>query len=211
MIRAVLWDFGGVLTTSPFEAFNRFESEAGLPRDFIRTVNATNPDSNAWARIERAEIGLDDFSEMFERESAAAGHAIPGKTVLELLAGDVRPEMVVALKRCREVLKCACLTNNFALGDGETVWPARTQSLAEIMDLFHLVLESSRIGVRKPDPRMYQIACERLAVEPSEAVFLDDLGINLKPARAMGITTIKVTDPAGAIDELAATIGFDLS
>ncbi len=212
MIRAVLWDFGGVLTTSPFAAFNRFEDERGLPRDFIRRVNAADPDDNAWARLERSEVGLAEFSDLFEAESRALGHAVRGEEVLRLLHGEVRPAMVEALRRCRERLLCACLTNNFVAGteEGGTYASERAPAVAEVMALFHLVIESSKAGVRKPDPRFYRMACERLGVAPEDSVFLDDLGVNLKPARAMGITTIKVADPAAALAELERAVGFAL-
>jgi len=211
-IRAVLWDFGGVLTTSPFDAFNRYEAEHGLPTDFIRSVNAADPDRNAWARFERSEIGIDEFDSAFETESAARGHAVSGRDVVALLAGDVRPAMVEALKRCRERLKCACITNNARVGEGPgmTLDPQKSAEVAAIMTLFHEVIESSKVGVRKPDPEIYEITCRALAVAPAEAVYLDDLGINLKPARAMGMTTIKVGDPDVALAELEAAVGFAL-
>jgi putative hydrolase of the HAD superfamily len=211
-IKAVLWDFGGVLTTSPFVAFNRYEAERGLPKDFIRGVNATDPDRNAWARFERSEIGLDDFDAAFERESSARGHAIPGRDVVALLAGDVRPAMVEALRRCRARLTCVCITNNAKVGQGPgmTLDTHKSSDVAEIMTLFHEVIESSKVGVRKPDPEIYEIACRVAGVGPAEAVYLDDLGINLKPARAMGMTTIKVGDPAVALTELEAAVGLVL-
>lgn len=211
-IRAVLWDFGGVLTTSPFDAFNRYEAEHGLPKDFIRSVNAADPDTNAWARFERSEIGLDEFDSAFEAESAARGHAICGRDVVALLAGDVRPAMVEALKRCCAQLKCACITNNARVGKGPgmTLDAHKSSEVATIMTLFHEVIESSKVGVRKPDPEIYQIACRALDIAPAEAVYLDDLGINLKPARAMGMTTIKVSDPDAALRELEAAVGFPL-
>ena len=212
MVRAVLWDFGGVITTSPFEAFNQFERENGLPENFIRGINATNPDTNAWARFERNDLDLPGFNTAFESESRAAGHPIPGAQVVALLAGDVRPAMVAALRACRERFICACLTNNFAVGDsaGMTFSAERTAEVQAAMALFHTIIESSKVGVRKPDPRIYQIVCEQLAVEPSEIVYLDDLGINLKPARAMGMTTIKVTDPGAALAELGRVLDLSL-
>jgi putative hydrolase of the HAD superfamily len=211
-IRAVLWDFGGVLTTSPFVAFNRYEAERGLPKDFIRAVNATDPDANAWARFERSEIGIDEFDRAFEAESRVLGHAVAGRDVVALLAGDVRPAMVTALRRCRERLTCACITNNANVGQGPgmTLSQSKSAEVAAIMTLFHLVIESSKVGVRKPDPEIYQITCRALAIAPAEAVYLDDLGINLKPARAMGMTTIKVADPETALEELEAAVGFAL-
>lgn len=212
LVRAVLFDFGGVLTTSPFEAFARYESERGLPAGFIRSVNATNPDDNAWAHLERNAIGLDDFDEQFARESRALGAEVPGRDVLALLAGDLRPTMVEAVRRCHEHHLTGLLTNNFVLGD-EAV-PAdggrATGPFAAVLDHFDAVVESSRVGVRKPDPVFYELACDRLDIEPPEAVFLDDLGINLKPARALGMTTIKVTDPDEALAELEQVLGVAL-
>jgi putative hydrolase of the HAD superfamily len=202
---AVLFDFGGVLTTSPFEAFARFERERGLPEGFLRTVNATGADHNAWARLERGDLSIDDFAVAFARESAALGHEVDGREVLGLLAGDLRPLMVEAVRRCRERFRTGLLTNNFAMGD-DTAPPAHRA----VLDHFDAVIESSRVGVRKPDPRFYELACDALDVAPEAAVFLDDLGVNLKPARAMGMTTIKVTDPAVALAELEAVTGLSL-
>jgi putative hydrolase of the HAD superfamily len=212
-IKAVLWDFGGVLTTSPFVAFNRYEAEHGLPKDFIRQINATDPDRNAWAQFERSEIGIDDFDAAFKSESAARGHPVPGRDVVALLAGDVRPAMVEALRRCRERLTCVCITNNAKVGQGPgmTLDTHKSAEVAEIMTLFHEVIESSKVGVRKPDPEIYEIACKAAGVSPPEAVYLDDLGINLKPARAMGMTTIKVADPDVALKELETAVGFAMT
>ncbi|MBW1785564.1 MAG: HAD-IA family hydrolase [Deltaproteobacteria bacterium] len=212
MIKAVLWDLGGVVTTSPFEAFAVFEKKNGLPPNFIRTVNATNPDGNAWARLERSEITLEEFDLAFERESGGLGHPVRGTAVLELLWGEIRPKMVDALRRCAACFKTACLTNNINVGgmpEGASS-PQRTRALHEIMDLFDVVIESSKMGVRKPDARFYQMACEMLNIMPEEAVFLDDLGVNLKPARAMGMHTIKVTDPDRALKELQDMLGIPL-
>ena len=212
MIKAVIFDFGGVILSSPFEAFARYERENGLPDGFLRQLNATNPDSNAWARLERSEVDLAGFAELYEAEAREAGQAIDGAAVLGLLVGELRPEMVEALRRCHERLRTALLTNNFvAAGDGDGVGDAPHRGpLADVLDHFDVIVESSRAGVRKPDPAIYELVCGELAIEPSEAVFLDDLGINLKPARAMGMTTIKVTDPARAIAELEDVVGFAL-
>lgn len=207
VITAALFDFGGVILSSPFEAFERFEAERGLPAGFLRSVNATDPDTNAWARLERSEVGVDEFGELFAAESAALGHEVHGREVLGLLMGDLRPAMVEAVRRCGERLRTGLLTNNFLLGDGHV---DRETPMGEVLALFDVVVESSQVGVRKPDPRFYELACEQLGIEPTEAVFLDDLGVNLKPARAMGMTTIKVGDPAVAIAELEAVVGFPL-
>lgn len=205
-IRAALFDFGGVILSSPFESFARYEHEHGLPPDFLRTVNATDPDTNAWARLERSEIDLDGFAAEFERESAALGHTVPGWDVLGLLAGDVRPAMVHAVRRCAERLKTGLLTNNIVGMEA-----AADSEIAEIVAMFDVVVESSKVGVRKPDTAFYEIACQQLSITPDEAVFLDDLGINLKPARAMGMATIKVDDPMAAITELEKVVGFPLT
>ena len=205
-ITAALFDFGGVILTSPFEAFSAYERRAGLPDGFIRSLNATDPDHNAWARMERSEVTIAEFCELFEAEARAAGGAVDGMEILDALRGDIRPEMVEALRRCHERLKTACLTNNFVDPDSAGM-PAK---MASVMEHFDVVVESSKAGCRKPDPHFYEIACDELGIEPSEAVFLDDLSINLKPAKAMGMTTIKVTDPAKAIAELEQVVGFPL-
>ncbi|MEY4161895.1 MAG: hypothetical protein RI939_624 [Actinomycetota bacterium] len=208
-IRAVLWDFGGVILSSPFEAFNRYEDSRGLPRDIIRRVNATNPHSNAWALLERSEISPARFDSLFAEESAALGHRIPGADVLGLLSGEVRPEMVAALDSVIDAgYLTACLTNNVV----STSEPAneRQQEVRAVMARFHHVVESSKVGCRKPEPRFYEIACGLLGVTPDECVFLDDLGINLKPAAAMGMRTIKVGDPAAALAELAGHLDMAL-
>jgi putative hydrolase of the HAD superfamily len=210
-IEAVLWDFGGVITSSPFEAFNRYEAAHGIPRDFIRGVNATNPEVNAWAQFESSRISADEFDALFLEETRRAGHAISGRIVIEMLSGDVRPRMVDVLARCKQHYRIACITNNVKSGEGPGM--ARSAEKAarvrQVMSLFDLVVESSKEGVRKPDPRIYTLACERLNVAPSRAVFLDDLGVNLKPARELGMTTIKVSNEARAIAELGAILELD--
>jgi putative hydrolase of the HAD superfamily len=206
-IRAVFWDFGGVVLSSPFEAFNRYEEANGLPRDLIRTVNATNPDTNAWAKLERSEVAFDEFCDLFEAECAALGHTVAAREMLGLLQGEIRPAVVEAIRRCRDAgLVTACLTNNFISGD-RTPADGRPDH-SEVLGLFAFVLESSKAGVRKPDPRFYELACEMGGVQPREVVFLDDLGINLKPAKALGMTTIKVVDPTTALAELEQVLGF---
>lgn len=209
---AVLWDFGGVILSSPFEAFNRYEEEAGLPKDFIRSLNARNPDSNAWAKMERNEVSLEDFVRLFEEEARHQGHAVDGWRILQALSGDIRPQMVEALRRCKAEFRVACITNNMKSGEGPGMARSaeKARAVAEIMTLFEHVVESSKLGWRKPDPRIYHHACELLGVPPERCVYLDDLGINLKPARAMGMHTIKVGDPELAIDELEAIVGIAL-
>ncbi len=203
-LAAALFDFGGVLTSSPFEAFAAYEDRRGLPQGFIRRVNATNHHDNAWARLERNEVTVEEFCPLFEAEAEALGHHVDAREVLGLLAGDLRPEMVEAVRRCAVRLKTGCLTNNF-----RSAMEARPE-IAEVLSIFDVVVASSEVGVRKPDPRFYKLACERLGVEPSQAIFLDDLGVNLKPAKAMGMRTIKVTSVEEALGALEQAVGFRL-
>ncbi|QHP74106.1 HAD family hydrolase [Bradyrhizobium sp. LCT2] len=206
----MIFDFGGVLTSSPFEAFTRFETERGLPIDIIRRTNAANHLENAWARFERAEVDIDTFDTLFAEESRALGAEVRGRDVLPLLQGDLRPEMVEALKRIKAGLKTGCITNNLpanAIGS----MTGRSLYIAEVMVLFDHVIESAKIGLRKPDPRIYKMMVETLKVDPGNCVYLDDLGVNLKPAREMGMTTIKVTSGAQAIAELEKATGLKLT
>ena len=205
IFEAVLWDLGGVILSGPFDAFADYERTQGLPSGFLRSVNALDADRNAWARLERNELTADGFDEAFAAESRALGHEVPGRDLLALLAGEVRPEMVNAL----DTLKAAgyslgCLTNNVA---GLTIGPA---AIPDVITRFDVIVESAKVGVRKPERRFYEIACELLDVVPAACVYLDDLGINLKPARAMGMTTIKVGDPAEALAQLGALLGLQL-
>ena len=210
-VTAVIWDFGGVITSSPFEAFNRFEAEQGLPKDFIRSVNAANPDANAWALFERAEITPAAFDALFSEESAARGHRVPGAAVLGLLSGDLRPAVVAALDACKAAgLKLGCITNNVPTGAGAGMagTAQKAKAVAAVMARFDHVLESSKIGIRKPDPRIYALMCEALDVEPCGCIYLDELGINLKPARQMGMATIKAESEAQLLRDLSAVLGW---
>ena len=209
MIEAVIWDFGGVLTTSPFEAFARFETEHGLPADIIRRTNAENHWENAWAKFERAEVDIEAFDHLFAAESLALGAEVRGKDVLPLLSGDLRPEMVEALKRVKLKFKTGCITNNLPANSIGSLG-GRSLYVAEVMALFDHVIESAKIGLRKPDPRIYQMMTEALGVDPKRCVYLDDLGVNLKPARELGMTTIKVLNASQAICELEAVTGLAL-
>ena len=208
--QAVFWDFGGVILESPFDAFTRYEAARGLPAGFLRRVNATNPDSNAWALLERSEVSPAQFDALFATESENLGHRVPGAEVLALLAGEIRPTMVAALDRVKAAgLKMACLTNNVVGGDKNTT--QRAAAVDAVMARFDVVVESSKVGCRKPETRFYEIACELVGVSASQCVFLDDLGINLKPAAALGMHTIKVVDPAVALQQLSEAIGVRFS
>ncbi len=196
-----MFDIGGVLTTGPFEGFARYEREQGLPDGLIRKINSTNPDTNAWAHFERGQVDFAGFCELFESEARQLGYEVDAQAVMAAIRGEPRPEMVEAVRFCRLRFKTAALTNNFA--------PSRERPEANsgIYALFDVLIESSKVGVRKPDPRFYEIACELLEVAPTEAVFLDDLGINLKSARQMGMHTIKVVSGPQAIAELYSVLG----
>jgi putative hydrolase of the HAD superfamily len=209
-IEAVIWDFGGVFTTSPFEAFNRYERANALPADFIRGINATNADHNAWALFERAEIDAAGFDVTFLAESTALGHPVRGADVLPLLSGEVRPAVVEALKICKQHFKVGCITNNMVQGHGAGMQATREGAArtAAIMEMFDEVIESSKAGVRKPDPRIYEMMCERLAVAPGACVYLDDLGVNCKPAAGLGMTAIKVISEAQLLADLARVTGL---
>lgn len=208
-IRAVLFDFGGVILSSPIDGFRAYERSAGLPAGFLQRLNTTDPDRNAWACMERGELDEATFYARLEAEALAQGHAIDARAVLARIAGDLHPEMVEVVRTLRATYRVACLTNNMPLGLGAAMasTPERAARIAEVLGLFAHVVESCQIGARKPEPRFYARACEIVGVAPEHCVFLDDLGINLKPARAMGMITIKVTGPAQAIADLEAVLG----
>ena len=204
MIEAVLFDFGGVILSSPFEAFAAYEKEIGLPANTIRKINATDPDSNAWAQFERREVSTEEFVLLFEEEALALGYELDAQRILEGLHGSLRPSMVEALSKCSSKFKTAMLTNNITpMGEQDL-----DEDVQKVVEIFDLLIESSIEGCRKPEEKFYEVACERLDVKPENCVFLDDLGINLKPARAMGMATIKVIDPEDAIKELYEILGF---
>jgi putative hydrolase of the HAD superfamily len=207
-VQAVVFDLGGVITESPMHAFAAYEAEAGLPDGLIRRLNSTDPDTNAWARYERNELDTAGFCAAFEAEAAAAGHRLDATRVLAALAGEVRPAMVAALEQLSAAgFPLGLLSNNVAPME-------RTGRLGELLGLFDAVVESSVEGVRKPEPEIYRRALDRLSaavgrrLEARDCAYLDDLGINLKPARAMGFATIKVVDPADALAELSALTGL---
>ena len=209
-IEAVIWDFGGVFTTSPFVAFNAYEAAHGLPKDLIRTVNATNPDNNAWARFERNDIDAARFDQLFLEESTALGHPVRGDVVMPLINGALQPAMVAALKTCKQHFKVGCITNNMAShhSPGASGAQKLAGAMAEVIPLFDAMLESSKAGVRKPDPRIYEMMCELLAVKPEACIYLDDLGINCKPAAGLGMKAIKVVGVDQALDDLETLTGL---
>jgi putative hydrolase of the HAD superfamily len=198
--KAVIWDFGGVITSSPFEAFNKFELDNNLPKDIIRTINSENPDDNAWAKFERNDIDINEFDILFSKEADKKGFQISGKQVVKLLSGDIRKPMVDFLLSLKENYKLGCITNNIQNSKDDKV--NHLNQASQVMKIFDHIIESSKVGLRKPDPKIYYMSCDALGVRPEECIYLDDLGINLKPARKIGMTTIKVIDPNEAIDEV---------
>jgi putative hydrolase of the HAD superfamily len=209
--QAVIFDFGGVITTSPFEAFNRLEAARGLPLDFVRRVNATNPDANAWARFERAEIDAKAFDLAFAAEAELCGGDLAGRDVIACLSGDVRPAMVAALDQLTAAgFRLGCITNNVPSGQGAGMSDTahKAQAITDILARFDHVIESSKVGIRKPDPRIYQMMCEMLEVSAENCIYLDDLGINCKPAAALGMAAIKVVSGEQALQDLGALLNM---
>jgi putative hydrolase of the HAD superfamily len=210
-VEAVIWDFGGVFTSSPFEAFNRLEAELGAPKDHIRRVNAANHHENAWALFERNEIDTARFDQLFLEESTALGFPIRGRDVLPRLSGELRPRMVAALKACKQAgFKVGCITNNVVSthSPGQNEVQQAAGAMGQVMPYFDAIIESSKAGVRKPDPKIYLMMCELLGVAPERCVYLDDLGINCKPAAQLGMTAIKVVDVDQTLAALSAATGL---
>ena len=196
--KAIIWDFGGVITSSPFDAFNEFEEVNGLPKDIIRTINSENPDMNAWAQFESNSITIDQFDDLFLKEAKAKGFDIKGRDIIKLLKGSIRENMVSFLRELKSNFKLGCITNNVKPSSEENT----DNETKEAMSIFDHVIESSIAGIRKPNPEIYMMSCDALNVSPDQCIYLDDLGINLKPARELGMTTIKVIQPEDAIQEV---------
>jgi len=204
MYEAVFFDFGGVITESPFEAFNTYEIEKEIPLGLISSVNRRNPHQNAWAKLERGEVTADEFDLLFSQESRELGHQVSGLEVLKLVFTPVRPEMIELLASLKGEYKLSCLTNNFPRSNTITqlIGEQRFESWDSALSLFDNVVESAKIGTRKPQKEFYEYACSVNSVSPNSVVFLDDIGINLKSAKELGITTIKVISGSQAIQDL---------
>lgn len=202
--RAVLFDIGGVVVDSPFTAITLFEEEHGLPPGSVNSVIVAGGAQGAWARLERGELDLEAFYQDFEAESAALGIRLSARAFMEALRQSMRPRpaMLKALERIRErELLTGAITNNWLDPSSDT------HLLHRYFDVF---VESARTGFQKPDPRIYELTCRELGVQFHQAVFLDDIGRNLKSARSLGMATIKVTDPTLALRELERLLGFPL-
>lgn len=208
-IRAVIFDLGGVVLPSPLDVFRAYEARHALPHRFLSEVVIETGEGGAWSRFERGELDAGAFAAAFEVECADAGGVVVVSDLLDEIATGTgpRPEMLAALRAIRDHgLRTAALTNNWHTGDGSQMGA----HYPEMVALFDLIVESAVEGLRKPDPRIYELACARLGVNPEESVFLDDLGVNLKTARALGMTTIKVGEPVVALAELETVLGFGL-
>jgi putative hydrolase of the HAD superfamily len=202
--RAVLFDIGGVVVGSPLDAIARYEREQGIPAGFINRVVVSSGADGAWSRLERGELRLPAFYEAFDRDCERAGCRISAEVLMALVARSTvpRPAMIDAIARIRaRGLLAAAVTNN---------WITEEEGTGALRPHFDAFIESAVTGVRKPDPRIFEIACAELGIEPPEAVLLDDIGANLKTARGMGMTTIKVADPDAALAELEGVLGFAL-
>jgi putative hydrolase of the HAD superfamily len=202
--RAVIFDLGGVVIGSPLHAIADYERELGLARNAVNRVVVTSGSTGAWSRLERGELDLEAFYPCFESDCAGAGLTIDAREMMRRVAEVAvpRPAMLEAIRRLRAAsLKVAALTNNWITDDGGT---------GLLRPYFDVFIESAVVGLRKPDPRIYQLACRELAVPPPEAVFLDDIGSNLKAARALGMATIKVDEPDAALAELEGLVGVAL-
>ena len=206
--RAVIFDLGGVVFPSPFEAFDAYDHGNDLKKGTMRALIRTSSETGAWAALERGALSMDEFVGALEAEALAAGFQLDARRLMGLIGAALgpRPEMADAIRRIRSRgIRTGALTNNWT--DERR---ASTPRGLHDTDLFDVIVESAVEGLRKPDPRIYALALARLNVLASEAVFLDDLGMNLKPARAMGMATIKVVDPDDALAELEAMLGFAL-
>ncbi|MFV0475330.1 MAG: HAD-IA family hydrolase [Pikeienuella sp.] len=215
MLRAVIFDFGGVFTESPVSGFARYEREHGLPERFIGGVIKARLNDGAFSRFERAEIALEEFDSAFAEETRAAGHEVRGRTLLSLMKLEFRPDMIRALDLIRAGgFLTGCITKNKP-DSGAKEWargPEGQRLAAEVMAKFDHVIESARAGIRKPEPRIYEMMCEALGLTPRECAFVDDLGVNLKPAAAMGMKVVRVPfdDYRPALAELSTLTGIDL-
>ena len=201
---AVIFDIGGVVVGSPLHAIADYERASGIAPGTINRIIVSAGAEGSWARLERGELTTEEFFPIFDRECAAAGCRASGRAMMGAMAEVTvpRPAMLTAIERIRASgRKTAALTNN---------WKSGQPDLQPLASCFDVIVESAIEGIRKPDPRIYELACARLDVAASAAVFLDDIGANLKAARSLGMTTIKVVEPATALAELAALLEIDL-
>jgi putative hydrolase of the HAD superfamily len=208
----VLFDLGGVVLGSPLHAIARYERDCGIPAGFINRVVMTTAPGGAWHRLERGELLVEAFVPEFEADCLAAGQTVAVGPMMAAIQveSQPRPSMLAAIRALKERgLRVGALTNNWA--SDETAADRAERMGLELREHFHAFVESAVVGLRKPDPRIYQLACRELGVTPERTVFLDDIGANLKAARALGMHTIKVVAPEQALTELAEAVGFALA
>ena len=202
-IKTIIFDFGGVITNSPIDGFKLLEEKHGYDKGIITNINMNNPDNNAWAKSERGEIDISTFLNEFEKEALLIGQRINAKEILQQLYGSLRENMINKIKLLSnsKKYKLICLTN--VLKGVDIFTPKeRVEAVKNVMSYFDIIYESYKLNMRKPEARIYKYILKELNIEPKETVFLDDLGMNLKSARQLGINTIKVIDPDDAIYEL---------
>ncbi len=205
----MIFDLGGVVLDSPLHAIARFERASGIPAGFVNRVVVETGPTGAWSRLERGELRVEAWIPEFERDCRAAGQTLSAARMMEEIraASEPRPAMLAAIRAIRaRGLRVGALTNNWVADE-----PADSRLGNELRALFDAFVESALVGLRKPDPRIYTHACRELGVAPAEAVFLDDIGANLKAARALGMRTIKVETPEAALAELEQALGFALA
>ncbi len=209
---AVLFDLGGVVLGSPLHAIADYERELGIPANFVNRVVASTAPHGGWARLERGELSMAEFYVAFEADCRDAGHEISAREMMNRMNEATKPRevMLEAITRLRTAgLRTAAVTNNWVVPE-EVADENPAGAKSAVAELFDVFVESSVEGLRKPDPAIYELTCERLSVSPTACVFLDDIGSNLKSARAMGIATIKVDTPEAALRELEELIGLEL-
>lgn len=205
-IEGVIFDLGGVVLESPLPAIAAFEADTGIPPRFIARLVLEGGDDGPWAQLERGELSPALFATAFSAQGDAAGHRVDAVALLRVIASTAVPRqtMVTAIVRLRAAgLRVGALTN---------IWPMpdRAADLDAVKRSFDAVVESCLVRMRKPEPRIYELACRTLNVVPDRTIFLDDLGGNLKPARALGMTTVKVSEPTAALAELGRLTGITL-
>jgi putative hydrolase of the HAD superfamily len=206
MYKAAIFDIGGVLTHSPVTRIKQYCADNGI-HDGVR-VAIFGPEDGPWSRFERSELTREGFAGEFDRHISVCETKATGPAFMEWFFQGFgeRPEMVGAVRYLKGRVKLGAITNNVSRDE-----PAQTRTSGiDLPSLFEVIVESAIVGYRKPEPQIFQIACEQLGIEANEAVFLDDLGANLKGARALGMHTIKVDDTLSALDELEAALGIPL-
>ncbi|XP_052813055.1 acyl-CoA dehydrogenase family member 10-like [Mya arenaria] len=207
--QAVIFDMGGVILPSPLALFKSFEQTSGLPEGTILQTILSNKVSGAWTRLEEGKLTMTEFATQFGKEcSDILGRPVDMAGLMPSFNkynGVAYPQMIDAVQCVRaEGLKTALLTNNwFNINNEDSYIPVD-------LAMFDVVVESCKVGYRKPHPKIYEIVLDKLGVAPERCIFLDDMGGNLKAAAQFGIRTIKVTDPDQGVRDLEKELGLTL-